>query len=135
MEGIIERGVFKSLAGSKQFEEIVRKQGGHRKKQGVGYFNVNGDVWEEGPYPTPKFVPQEEKCDSTPSKGTSSQDGLLRQDHKDKGKIQYDIDLLEEEPQAKVKWIPKHTSRTTSSSGTTTPRIPIKLMCIPKRKN
>ena len=77
LEGIIEKGVFKSLTGSKQLREIVRKEGGHRKKQGVGYFNVNGDVWEEGPYPTPKFVPQEEKCDSTPSEGMSSQDGLL----------------------------------------------------------
>ena len=45
LKGIMERGVFRSLDGSKQFEEIVRKQGGHRKKQGVGYFNVNGNVW------------------------------------------------------------------------------------------
>lgn len=42
LKGIIERGVFKSLAGSKQFEEILRKQGGHRKKQGVGYCNIKG---------------------------------------------------------------------------------------------
>ena len=86
LKGIIERCVFKSLAGSKQFEEIVHKQGGHRKKQGVGYFNVNGDVCEE-------------------------------------------------EPQVKVKWIPKDTSRSTSTSDTTTPRIPIKLMWVPKIKN
>ena len=33
--GIIEKGVYKSLAGSKQFEEIVRKQGRHWKNQGV----------------------------------------------------------------------------------------------------
>ena len=30
LKGIIERGVFKSLVGSKQFKEIVQKQGGHR---------------------------------------------------------------------------------------------------------
>ena len=29
LKGIIEKGVYKSLAGSKQFEEIVRKQGRH----------------------------------------------------------------------------------------------------------
>ena len=133
MKAIIEKGFFKSLVGSKQFEEIVRKQGGHRKKQGVGYFNVNGDVWEEGPYPTPKFVPQEEK--STPSEGTSSQDDLLPQDHKGKGKLQDDIDLFKEEPQAKVKWVPKDTTSSTSTSATTTPRIPINLVWIPKRKN
>ena len=87
LKGIIERGVFKSLAGSKQFEEIVRKQGGHRKKQGVGYFNVNGDVWEEGPYPIPKFVPEEEKYDPTPPTGTSFQDDHPPQDYKVKGKL------------------------------------------------
>ena len=96
LKGIIERGVFKSLVGSKQFKEIVRKQGGKWKKQGVGYFNVNGDVWEEGPYPIPKFVPQEEKYDPTPPEGTSSQDGLLPQDHKGKGKLQANFDLFEE---------------------------------------
>ena len=37
LKGIIEKGVYKSLAGSKQFEEIVRKQGRHRKNQGVGF--------------------------------------------------------------------------------------------------
>ena len=31
LKGIIEKGVYKSLVGSKQFEEIVRKQGRHRK--------------------------------------------------------------------------------------------------------
>ena len=36
LKGIIEKGVYKSLAGSKQFEGIVRKQGRHRKNQGVG---------------------------------------------------------------------------------------------------
>ena len=37
LKGIIEKGVYKSLAGSKQFEEIVRKQGRHRKNQGLGF--------------------------------------------------------------------------------------------------
>ena len=37
LKGIIEKGVYKSLARSKQFEEIVRKQGRHRKNQGVGF--------------------------------------------------------------------------------------------------
>ena len=37
LKGIIEKGVYKSLAGSKQFEEIVRKQGRHQKNQGVGF--------------------------------------------------------------------------------------------------
>ena len=36
LKGIIAKGVYKSLAGSKQFEKIVRKQGRHRKNQGVG---------------------------------------------------------------------------------------------------
>ena len=31
LKGIIEKGVYKSLAGSKQFEEIVRKQERHRR--------------------------------------------------------------------------------------------------------
>ena len=70
LKGIIERGVSKSLARSKKFEEIVHRQAGHWKKKGVGYFNVNGDDWEEGPYSIPKFVPQEEKYDPTPPKGT-----------------------------------------------------------------
>ena len=34
-----------------------------------------------------------------------------------------------------VKWVPKTTSSSTSSSMTTTPRIPIKLMWIPKKKS
>ena len=61
LKGIIEKGVYKSLAGSKQFEEIVRKQGRHRKNQGVGFerkFNANGVEWEEDQYPKTKFVPQ-----------------------------------------------------------------------------
>ena len=37
LKGTIEKGVYKSLAGSKKFEEIVRKQGRHRKNQGVGF--------------------------------------------------------------------------------------------------
>ena len=37
LKGIIEKGVYKSLAGSKQFEENVRKQGRHRKNQGIGF--------------------------------------------------------------------------------------------------
>ena len=37
LKGIIEKGVYKSLAGSKQFEEIVRKQGRRRMNQGVGF--------------------------------------------------------------------------------------------------
>ena len=37
LKGIIEKGVYKILAGSKQFEEIVRKQGRHRNNQGVGF--------------------------------------------------------------------------------------------------
>ena len=61
LKGIIEKGVYKSLTGSKQFEEIVRKQGRHRKNQGVGFerkFNANGVEWEEDQYPKTKFVPQ-----------------------------------------------------------------------------
>ena len=37
LKGIIEKGVYKSLARSKQFEEIVCKQGRHQKNQGVGF--------------------------------------------------------------------------------------------------
>ena len=37
LKGIIEKGVYKRLAESKKFEEIVRKQGRHRKNQGVGF--------------------------------------------------------------------------------------------------
>ena len=50
LKRIIEKGVYKSLAGSKQFEEILCKQGRHRKNQGVGFerkFNANGVEWEE----------------------------------------------------------------------------------------
>ena len=68
LKGIIEKGVYKSLAGSNQFEEIVRKQGRHRKNQGVGFerkFNANGVEWEEDQYPKTKFVPQQEKYDPT----------------------------------------------------------------------
>ena len=75
LKGIIEKGVYKSLAGSKQFEEIVRKQGCHRKNQGVGFerkFNANGVEWEEDQYPKTKFVPQEEKYDSYIIQGNTS---------------------------------------------------------------
>jgi hypothetical protein len=135
LKGIIEKGVYKSLAGSKQFEKIVRKQGRHRKNQGVGFerkFNANGVEWEEDRYPKTKFVPQQEKYDPTSFKGTQAQDDLPPQDHKLKGtdKLQKEIDSFEEAPQALVKWVPK-----TSSSSTTTPRIPIKLMWVPKKKN
>ena len=140
LKGIIEKGVYKSLAGSKQFEEIVRKQGRHRKNQGVGFerkFNANGVEWEEDQYPKTKFVPQQEKYDPTSFKGTQAQDDLPPQDHKHKGKykLQEEIDAFEEDPKALVKWVPKTTSSSTSSSTTTTPRIPIKMMWIPKKKN
>ncbi|SPT18203.1 unnamed protein product [Triticum aestivum] len=140
LKGIIDIGVYKILAGSKQFEEIVRKQGRYRKNQGVGFerkFNANGVEWEEDQYPKMKFVPQQEKYDPTPFKGTQAQDDLPPQDHKQKGKdkIQEEIDAFEEAPKALVKWVPKNTSSSTSSSTTTTPRIPIKLMWIPKKKN
>jgi hypothetical protein len=131
LKGIIEKGVYKSLAGSKQFEEIVRKQGRHRKN------NANGFEWEEDQYPKTKFVPQQEKYDPTSFKGTQAQDDLPPQDHmlKGKDKLQEEIDSFEEAPQALVKWVPKTSSSSTSSSATTTPRIPIKLMWVPKKKN
>ena len=140
MKGITEKGIYKSLVGSKQFEEIVRKQGRHRKNQGVGFereFNANGVEWEEDQYPKTKFVPQQEKYDPTSFKGTQAQDDLPPQDHKLKGKdkLQEEIDSFEEAPKALVKWVPKTTSSSTSSSMTTTPRIPIKLMWVPKKKN
>ena len=140
LKGIIEKGVYKSLAGSKQFEEIVRKQGMHRKNQGVGFerkFNANGVEWEEDQYPKTKFVPQQEKYDPTSFKGTQAQDDLPPQDHKQKGKdkLQEEIDAFEEAPKALVKWVPKTTSSSTSSSIATTPRIPIKMVWIPKKKN
>ena len=140
MKEIIEIGIYKSLAGSKQFEEIVRKQGRHQKNQGVGFerkFNANGVEWEEDQYPKTKFVPQQEKYDPTSFKGTQAQDDLPPQDYKQKGKdkLQEVIDAFEEAPKTLVKWIPKTTSSSTSSSMTTTPRIPIKMMWIPKKKN
>ena len=140
MKGIIEIGVYKSLDGSKQLEVIVRKQGRHRKNQGVGFeqkFNANGVEWEEDQYPKTKFVPQQEKYDPTSFKGTQSQDDLPPQDHKLKGKdkLQEEIDAFKDAPKALVKWVPKTTSSSTSSSSITTPRIPIKMMWIPKKKN
>ena len=121
LKGIIEKGVYKSLAGSKQFEEIVRKQGRHRKNQGVGFerkFNANGVEWEEDQYPKTKFVPQQEKYDPTSFKGTQAQEDLPPQDQKLKGKdkLQEEIDSFEEAPQALVKWVPKTSSSSTSSS-------------------
>ena len=79
-----------------------------------------------------KFVPQQEKYDPTSFKGTQAQDDLPPQDHKQKGKdkLHEEIDALEEAPKVLVKWVPK-----TTSSMTTTPRIPIKMMWIPKKKN
>ena len=82
----------KALAGSKQFEEIIRKQGWHRKNQGVGFerkFNANGVEWEEDQYPKTKFVPSKEKYDPTSFKGTQAQDDLPPQDHKQKERISY----------------------------------------------
>ena len=121
LKGIIEKGVYKSFAGSKQFEEIVRKQGWHRKNQGVGFerkFNANGVEWEEDQYPKTKFFPKKEKYDPTSFKRTQAQDDLPPQDHKQKGKdkLQDEHDLYEEPPQALVKWVPKATSSSTSSS-------------------
>src|SRR6187399_1555294 len=109
--GIIEKGVYNSIARSKQFEEIVRKQGRHRKNQGVGFerkFNTNGVEWEEDQYPKTKFVPQQEKYDPTSFQGARTQDDLPPQDHKLKGKdkLQYQIDAFEEVPKALVKWVP-----------------------------
>ena len=102
--------MFTSLAGSKQFEEIVRKQGRHRKNQGVGFelkLNANRVEWEEEQYPKTKFVPQQEKYDPTSFKGTQAQDDLPPQDHKLKGKdkLQEEIDAFEEAPKALVKWV------------------------------
>ena len=140
LKGIIEKGVYKSLAGSKNFEEIVRKQGRHRKNQGIGFerkFNAEGVEWEEGQYPTPKFVPQKEKYDPTSSNVEQAHDDLPPQDHKLKGKdkLQEELDAFEEAPQAMVKWVPKTSSNNTSSRSTSTPRIPIKMMWIPKKRN
>ena len=84
-----------------------------------------------------KFVPQQEKYDPTSFKGTQAQDDLPPQDHKLKGKdkLQEEIDAFEDVPKALVKWVPKTTLSSTSSSTSTTPRIPIKMMWIPKKKN
>ena len=100
-------------------------------------FNANGVVWEEDQYTKMKFVPQQEKNDPTSFKGAQAQDDLPPQDHKQKGKdkLQEEIDAFEVAPKALVKWVPKTTSSSTSSSMTTTPRIPIKMVWIPKKKN
>ena len=116
------------------------QQGRHRKNQGVGFerkFNANGVEWEEDQYPKTKFVSQQEKYDPTSSKGTQAQDDLPPQDHKQKGKdkLQEEISAFEEAPKALVKWVPKTTSSSTSSSKTTTLRFPIKMVWIPKKKN
>ena len=83
-----------------------------------------------------KFVPQQEKYDPTSFKGTQAQDDLPPQDHKQNGKdkLQEEIDAFEEAPKSLGKWIPKTTTSSTSSM-TTTPRIPIKMVWIPKNKN
>ena len=92
--------VFKrALPGVSKFEEIVRKQGRHRKNQGVGFerkFNANGVEWEEDQYPKTKFVPQQEKYDPTSFQGTQAQDDLPPEDHnlKGKDKLQEEIDAL-----------------------------------------
>ncbi|SPT18100.1 unnamed protein product [Triticum aestivum] len=105
LKGIIWKGVYKSLAESKKFEEIVRKQGRHWKNQGVGFerkFNASGVEWEEDQYPRTKYDP-------TSFKGTQAQDDLPPQDHKQKGKdkLQEEVDAFEEAPEALVKWVPK----------------------------
>ena len=91
-------------------------------------------MWEEDQYPKTKFVPELEKYYPTSFKGTQAQDDLPPQDHKGKDKLQEEIDAFEEAPKVSVKWIPKTTSSSTSSSTPTTPRIPIKMMWIPKKK-
>ena len=141
LKGIIEKGVYKSLAGSKQFERncIVSKDGTGRTKVLV----LNGSSMpmelsgKKINTPRQSLFPNKEKYDSTSFKGTQAQDDLPPQDHKLKGKdkLQDEIDSFEEPPQALVKWVPKTTSSSTSSSTTTTPRIPIKLMWVPKKKN
>ena len=52
-----------------------------------------------------------------------------------KDMLQEEIDAFEEAPKALVKWVPKTTSSSTSLSTTTTPRIPINMVWIPKKKN
>ena len=72
LKGIIEKGVYKSLAGSKQFEEIVRKQGRHRKNQGVGFerkFNANGVEWEEDNTPRRSLFLNKRSMILLPSRG------------------------------------------------------------------
>ena len=54
---------------------------------------------------------------------------------KGKDKLQEEIDAFEEAPKASVKWVPKTTSSSTSTSMTTNPKIPIKMVWIPKKKN
>ena len=87
--------------------------------------------------PETKFVPQQDKYDPTSFKGTQAQNDLAPQYHKLKGKdkLQEEIDAFEDAPKALVKWVPKCTSSSTSSSTYTTPRVPIKMMWIPKKKN
>ena len=79
----------------------------------------------------------DKKYDPNYFKGTQAQDDLPPQDHKQKVKygLQEEIDAFEEAPKALVKWVPKTTSSSTSSSITTTLRIPIKMVWIPKKKN
>jgi hypothetical protein len=74
LKGIIEKGVFKSIAGSKQFNEIWRKQGQHQHHEGVGFvhqYKSNGTPWELGQYPETKFIAQKEKYDPFSFEGTS----------------------------------------------------------------
>ena len=85
--------------------------------------------------PKPKFVAQREKYEHTLPKGTSSQDDLPPQDHKGKGKPHDDIDTFEDESLSLVKWVPKATPSSTSTSSTSTAKIPINLMWVPKKKN
>ena len=100
-------------------------------------FNANGVEWEEDQYPKTKFVPQQEKYDPNSFQGTQAPDDLPPQEHKVKGKdkLQEKIDAFEEAPKALVKWVHKTTSSSTSSSTATTPRIPINMVWIPKKKN
>jgi hypothetical protein len=89
LKGLIEIGVYKCLAKSRQFVEIVGKQGRHQENQGVGVelkFNANGVEWEKDQYPKMKFVPQQEKYDPTSFQGTQAQGDLPPQDLKLKGK-------------------------------------------------
>ena len=88
-------------------------------------------------YPKTKFVPQLEKYDPTSFQGTQAQDDLPPQDQKQKGKdkLQEEIDASKDAPKALIKWVPKTTSSSTLSSTTTTPRIAINMVWIPKKKN